>query len=99
MSEPQFSAPMETVRKRKLEATQRLLGDTIGMDEDQWRAPSLLPGWTRAHVAVHLARGADALEHGLDLSVVHDVQHADQPRPSARESGAVRAACTVGGGA
>ncbi len=61
MSEPQFSAPMETVRKRKLEATQRLLGDTIGMDEDQWRAPSLLPGCTRAHVAVHLARGADAL--------------------------------------
>jgi maleylpyruvate isomerase len=61
MSEPVFSAPVETVRKRNLEATQRLLGDTIGMDNDQWRTPSLLPGWTRAHVAVHLARGADAL--------------------------------------
>lgn len=61
MSEPVFSAPVETVRKRNLEATQRLLGDTIGMDDDQWRAPSLLPGWTRAHVAVHLARGAEAL--------------------------------------
>ncbi|RLP11147.1 maleylpyruvate isomerase family mycothiol-dependent enzyme [Propionibacterium australiense] len=49
------------VRRRKLEATQQLLGDTIMIEEDAWHAPSALPGWSRAHVATHLARGADAL--------------------------------------
>lgn len=54
------------VRQRKLEATQRLLGDTIAIDETAWQQPSLLPGWTRAHVAVHLARNADALVRIFD---------------------------------
>jgi maleylpyruvate isomerase len=63
MSEPAFSAPFATLRKRKLEATQRLLGDTIRITDDEWREPSLLPGWSRAHVATHLARNADALRH------------------------------------
>lgn len=49
------------VRKRIAEATQQLLGDTIRLSDDEWRAPSLLPGWTRAHVATHIARDADAL--------------------------------------
>ena len=49
------------VRRRKLEATQQLLGDTIMIEEDAWHEPSALPGWTRAHVATHLARSADAL--------------------------------------
>lgn len=53
--------PVETLRKRKREATQRLLGDTIGISDGQWRARSTLPGWTRAHVATHLAEGARAL--------------------------------------
>ncbi len=47
--------------KRIGEATQRLLGDTIALSDDDWRGASLLPGWSRAHVATHLARGADAL--------------------------------------
>ncbi|MDN5571661.1 MAG: maleylpyruvate isomerase family mycothiol-dependent enzyme [Propionibacteriaceae bacterium] len=47
--------------KRIAEATQALLRDTIALDEDAWRSPSLLPGWTRAHVASHIARNADAL--------------------------------------
>lgn len=32
-----------------------------GLTEDQVHAPSLLPGWSRAHVLTHLARNADAL--------------------------------------
>ena len=52
---------VEPVLRRIAEATQRLLGDTIRLDDAEWRAPSLLPGWTRAHVATHLARNADAL--------------------------------------
>ncbi|WP_316667833.1 maleylpyruvate isomerase family mycothiol-dependent enzyme [uncultured Propionibacterium sp.] len=49
------------VRRRKLEATQQLLGDTIMIEEEAWHEPSALPGWSRAHVATHLARSADAL--------------------------------------
>jgi maleylpyruvate isomerase len=41
--------------------TQQLLGDTIRLADEQWREPSRLPGWSRAHVATHLARQADAL--------------------------------------
>jgi len=52
---------VEPVLKRIADATQNLLGDTIRLDDDQWRAPSLLPGWSRAHVATHIARNADAL--------------------------------------
>src|SRR6201999_3725457 len=42
-------------------ANQRLLGTARIIEDDDLRAPSLLPGWTRAHVLAHLARGADAL--------------------------------------
>jgi maleylpyruvate isomerase len=46
-------------------ATQRLLGTARVITEPGLRAPSLLPGWTRAHVLAHLARGADAMRNLL----------------------------------
>jgi len=46
-------------------ATQRLLGTARVIAEPDLRAPSLLPGWTRAHVLAHLARGADAMRNVL----------------------------------
>jgi maleylpyruvate isomerase len=46
-------------------ATQRLLGTARILTEPDLRAPSLLPGWTRAHVLAHLARGADAMRNLL----------------------------------
>ena len=49
------------VRHRKMEATQHLLGDTIRLSDAEWQSPSLLPGWTRAHVATHIARNANGL--------------------------------------
>ncbi|WP_052462617.1 maleylpyruvate isomerase family mycothiol-dependent enzyme [Nigerium massiliense] len=52
---------VETVRKRLGEATQRLLGDTIVLSDEEWTAPTRLPGWTRAHVAAHLSANAYAL--------------------------------------
>jgi len=61
MTEQTFAAPLEPLRKRKQEATARLLGDTIGISDDDWNRPSLLPGWSRAHVAAHLAANAEAL--------------------------------------
>ncbi len=47
------------------QATQRLLGTARTITEPDLRAPSLLPGWTRAHVLAHLARGADAMRNLL----------------------------------
>jgi maleylpyruvate isomerase len=52
---------LETLRGLVRTATQRLLGDTILVTDEQWRAPSRLPAWTRGHVATHIARHADAL--------------------------------------
>jgi maleylpyruvate isomerase len=52
---------LETLRELMKTATQRLLGDTILVTDDQWRAPSRLPDWTRGHVATHIARHADAI--------------------------------------
>jgi alkanesulfonate monooxygenase SsuD/methylene tetrahydromethanopterin reductase-like flavin-dependent oxidoreductase (luciferase family) len=43
------------------QATQRLLDEARTIPEDDLREPSLLPGWTRAHVLAHLARGPRAV--------------------------------------
>lgn len=42
-------------------AGQRLVRTVDGMTEDDWRADSLLPWWTRAHVVAHLALNGEAL--------------------------------------
>src|SRR6266581_4723235 len=47
------------------QATQRLLGTARVITQADLRAPSLLPGWTRAHVLAHLARNADAMRNLL----------------------------------
>jgi maleylpyruvate isomerase len=57
-------------------AAQRLLGTARIIEDDDLRAPSLLPGWTRAHVVAHLARGADALRNLLIGA------RTGQPRPA-----------------
>ncbi len=46
-------------------ATTRYLQALTVLDEESARAPSLLPGWTRAHVVAHLSRNADAFERVL----------------------------------
>jgi maleylpyruvate isomerase len=46
-------------------ATQRLLGSARVITEPDLRQPSLLAGWTRAHVLAHVARGADAMRYLL----------------------------------
>ena len=50
-----------------------LLGDAVhrvtrtvdGFHGDDWREPSLLPGWSRAHVVAHLALNAEGLAAAL----------------------------------
>jgi len=47
------------------QATQRLLDVARVITEPDLRVPSLLEGWTRAHVLAHLARNADATRRVL----------------------------------
>jgi len=55
-------------------ATQRLLGDTIALTNEDWRADSLLAGWTRAHIASHLAFQAQAL-----AKMAHQLRETQEP--------------------
>lgn len=48
------------------EASQRLVRTVDGLSEEQLAEASLLPGWTRAHVAAHLALNALALQGVLN---------------------------------
>jgi maleylpyruvate isomerase len=47
------------------QATQRLLDDARTITEADVRGPSMLPGWSRAHVLAHVARNADAMRNLL----------------------------------
>ncbi|WP_369211866.1 maleylpyruvate isomerase family mycothiol-dependent enzyme [Streptomyces flavofungini] len=55
-------------------SVERLLSTAAALSDQDVRAPSLLPGWSRAHVLTHLARSADsrsrlltAAREGIDL--------------------------------
>jgi len=51
---------------RQIDASaERLEQAASRLTDDDVRAPSLLPGWTRAHVLTHLARGSEALRNLL----------------------------------
>ncbi|MBO9520919.1 MAG: maleylpyruvate isomerase family mycothiol-dependent enzyme [Nocardioidaceae bacterium] len=39
----------------------RLVRTVDGLTDAQWREPSVLPGWSRAHVVAHLALNAEAM--------------------------------------
>lgn len=73
-----------TLRALVATSTQRLLGDTIGVDDDAWRAPSRLPRWSRGHVATHVARQADGLNRLVTWA--HTGHRVDMyPSPQVRE--------------
>lgn len=48
------------------EASQRLVRSVDGVPDTEWRRPSLLPGWSRAHVAAHLVLNAEGLADALE---------------------------------
>jgi maleylpyruvate isomerase len=52
---------LETLRGLVTTATQRLLGDTISVSDEDWRGASRLPDWSRGHEATHIARHADGI--------------------------------------
>lgn len=49
-----------------VEATRRLVRTVDGLDADGLAEPSVLPGWSRAHVVAHLTLNAEALTGVLD---------------------------------
>lgn len=67
-------APFADVVAAVREHTSQLLGRTIGFSDEDWAAPTALPGWTRSHVAAHLVDGARRLVR------VIDALHSGQPR-------------------
>ncbi|MDR1213193.1 MAG: maleylpyruvate isomerase family mycothiol-dependent enzyme [Propionibacteriaceae bacterium] len=75
---PGFLVPALAPRLRRhaIGSTQRLLGETIALPEAEWQSPSLLPGWTKAHVATHLA------SHALSLVAVAERVSQGQRQPA-----------------
>lgn len=72
---------------RVADATARLLATVSDLDETALRGPSRLPGWSRAHVVVHLARNADAQLRMIEGAVrsVSVEQYAGGERGRAQE--------------
>jgi maleylpyruvate isomerase len=54
------------------EAEQRLARSVDALHGDDWHAPSLLPGWSRAHVVAHVALNGEALRDVLRGEVDHE---------------------------
>ena len=63
---PTSRAPFVDVVAAVREHTSQLLGRTIGLSDEDWAAPTALPGWTRSHVAAHLVDGARRLVRVID---------------------------------
>lgn len=47
--------------ERVHEATQRMVRTVDGLSDEAYAEPSVLPGWSKAHVVAHLALNAEAL--------------------------------------
>lgn len=74
-------------------ATERLIDTVHELDDDALQRPSLLPGWTRAHVLAHLARNADGLVNLLTWArtgVEHPMYASSADRDADVEEGAAR---------
>lgn len=67
----QFADVVNAVRDH----TSLMLGTTIAYSADDWAAPTGLSGWTRSHVAAHLADGAEGL-----LRVIRGIGSEPPPR-------------------
>jgi maleylpyruvate isomerase len=70
-----------------------LRGLMTRLGDDAFRAPSLLPGWSRAHVLTHIARNADAMINLLQWArtgVVTPAYASAETRVADIEKGAAR---------
>lgn len=53
--------PLDVLLAEVDDRTARVVATLEGLDDASVHAPSACPGWTRGHVATHLARNADAV--------------------------------------
>lgn len=76
-------------------ATARFVDTVSALSDEELRAPSALPGWTRAHVVTHVARNADALTNllrGAQALEVRAMYPSQEDRDAAIDAGARRSA-------
>jgi maleylpyruvate isomerase len=74
-------------------ATSSLLDGLGRLGDEDVRAPSLLPGWTRAHVITHISRNADALSnvlHGAQAGELRAMYESQEQRDADIAAGADR---------
>ncbi len=85
---------VETARYATDAATRAFLGDALPLTDEDCRAPSLLPGWTRGHVLTHVAEHASALAEALEGALVGEAREifAGRDRDADIEAGAGRTA-------
>jgi maleylpyruvate isomerase len=79
-------------------ATTRYLAGIEDLSDDDVRAPSALPGWSRAHVITHLSRNADALTrvlHAAQQGAEGAMYDDDRQRDADIEAGASRSAAEL----
>lgn len=90
---PSATGQLTDLRGLVAHATQALLGDCISVSDEDWAAPSRLPGWSRAHVATHLARQADAVGRLVEWARTgtwHDMYERGTQRDDEIDAGAGR---------
>lgn len=58
--------PDPLVLEHLQDATHRLVRTADAMTEEEWQAPSLLPGWSRSHVVAHIVLNAEGLSGALE---------------------------------
>ena len=83
----------------EVRAVTEILDRAVGeLDDERMHRPSLLPGWTRAHVITHLARNADGFVNLLTWArtgVEHPMYPSNADRDADIEEGADRLAQVV----
>ena len=80
------------------QATGRLLDTLRTFTDDDARAPSALPGWTRGHLLTHIARSGDALRsllQGAQSGVPATGYASQEARDSDIEAGSGRAMAAI----
>jgi len=77
------------------DASSRYLAALTSLSEEDMRAPSLLPGWSRGHVVTHVARNADGLcrlLHWAQTGVESYMYESQEKRNADIEEGSGRSA-------
>ncbi|MDA8319709.1 MAG: maleylpyruvate isomerase family mycothiol-dependent enzyme [Actinomycetota bacterium] len=98
MTDPAESAQIGRMLDRIAAATERLIATASRLTDEQVRAPSPLPGWTRGHVLNHLARNADGLRDllfGAKTGIALPQYPSQDVRDAEIEAGATRPASEI----